>query len=42
MTDWESCEAVERHADKLGGAGCFKARVYPCPPSSKISVMEPP
>ena len=29
MTDWESCEAVERHADKLSGAGLFQGTRVP-------------
>ena len=29
MTDWESCEAVERHADKLGGAWVFQGTRVP-------------
>ena len=29
MTDWESCEAVERHADKLSGAWLFQGTRVP-------------
>ena len=29
MLDWQSCEAVERHADRLGGAWVFKGTRVP-------------
>ena len=29
MLDWYSCEAVERHADRLGGAWVFKGTRVP-------------
>jgi uncharacterized protein (DUF433 family) len=29
MLDWDSCEAVERHADRLGGAWVFKGTRVP-------------
>jgi uncharacterized protein (DUF433 family) len=29
MLDWEKCDAVERHADRLGGAWVFKGTRVP-------------
>jgi uncharacterized protein (DUF433 family) len=29
MLDWHSCEAVERHPDRLGGAWVFKGTRVP-------------
>lgn len=29
MLDWDSCKAVERHADRLGGAWVFKGTRVP-------------
>jgi uncharacterized protein (DUF433 family) len=29
MLDWDSCKAVERHADRLSGAWVFKATRVP-------------
>lgn len=29
MTDWDSCKAVERHPDRLGGAWAFQGTRVP-------------